>query len=370
MKKITFLTLHLGFGGVENALTVLSNTLIDNYDIEIISVYKRNDVPVFKLNKKIKIKYLINHADIKLKNDKNCFKFLKNLIFKVKDNLVEHNLVKKAINNCDSDIIISTNIKYNSIIGKYAKAHVVKICWEHRYHDNNQKYIKKVLNSLENIDYFVVVSKLLQEFYAPKINSKKCNCIYIPNALEDIPDDINRVNNKNIVAVGKLSKEKGYVDLIEIFKYVSLKCPDWQLNIIGDGIEKGNIEERIKTYKLENNVILYGFKDKNFVKKMLQKSSIYVMCSMNDAFGISILEAFSYGIPCVAFDTSLGAKELISNNWDGYLISNLDKERMSKKIIDLIKNENRRFIMGDNAYKKSLKYRIDVIKEKWLEILN
>ena len=63
MKKITFLTLHLGYGGIENAITTLANSLNNDYEIEIISVYKRYDNPVFKLNKNIKIVYLIDHAD-------------------------------------------------------------------------------------------------------------------------------------------------------------------------------------------------------------------------------------------------------------------------------------------------------------------
>ena len=57
MKKITFITLHLGYGGVENALTTLSNSLTSNYEVEIVSVYKRTDSPVFKLNKNIKLTY-------------------------------------------------------------------------------------------------------------------------------------------------------------------------------------------------------------------------------------------------------------------------------------------------------------------------
>lgn len=367
MKKITFITLHLGYGGVENALTTLSNSLTNNYEVEIVSVYKRTDSPVFKLDKNIKLTYLINHADMKFRHEKNP---IKKLFYKIYDNIIEKKLVKKQMKKCDSDIIISTNLKYNNSMNKFCNKNTTKIFWEHTDPERNKKYIKNVIKSVKNLDYFVLVSKYLQEFYLEKIHNNKCRCIYIPNALESIPDSNLKKDNKSIVTIGKLSKEKGYVDLIEIFKYVSLKCPDWQLNVIGDGVERDNILDRIKVYKLENNVILHGFKDKKFINKMLEKSSIYVASSLTDAFGMPILEAFSYGLPCVAFSASPGASEIISNNWDGYLIDNLDKEKMAKKIIDLIKNENRRIVMGNNAIKKSLKYSIDIIKEKWLEILN
>lgn len=364
MKKITFLTLHLGYGGIENAITTLSNSLVDDFEIEIISVYKRFDEPVFRLNKNIKVKYLFEHSNLKIDKKINVLKIFKNTKQKNK----EKKLIRDTIKNLECDVLISTNKNYNSTISKYCSDKILKIVWEHDCDESN-KYINKSIKSLKNIDYLVLVSNTIKEFYVEKMNSNKCKCIYIPNALGTFPDEISKLDSNNILTIGKLSKEKGYVDLIETFKYVSLKYPEWKLNIVGDGIERKKIEEKIKLYKLENNVFLHGFKDKKFVSKMLSKSSIFVMTSYAEAFGNVILEAFSYGIPCVAFDDAIGAKEIISNNWDGYLISNMDKEKMVKKILDLIKNENRRTIMGDNARKKSLKYDINVIREKWIEIL-
>ena len=80
MKKITFLTLHLGYGGVESAVTALANSLSSDYNVEIISVYKRYEEPIFKLNKNVIVKYLIDHPDIK-SSGKNIFHSIKNSIF-------------------------------------------------------------------------------------------------------------------------------------------------------------------------------------------------------------------------------------------------------------------------------------------------
>ena len=368
MKKITFLTLHLGYGGIENAITTLANSLNSDYKIEIISVYKRYDTPVFKLNKNVKINYLIEHADNKNIISKNPLKILKNVFLKKHNHRLELKLVKEFIMNCDSDIIISTNFKYNSIISKYA-GNSLKIGWDHSYHNNNQKYIQKIADSSKDLDYLVLITNEMYSCFSTLLEGTNCKCVHIPNALETIPEDVSKLDQKNIISIGKLSKEKAHADLVEVFKYVSLKYPDWKLNIIGDGTERESVENQIKKYKLEDNVILHGFRDKKYIKKIMENSSICVVSSTSEAFGIVILEAFSYGIPCVAFDASIGAKELISNNWDGYLVSDLDKDRMTKKIIDLIKNDNRRIIMGSNARKKSLKYTIDEIKQLWLKII-
>ena len=59
MKKITILALHLGYGGIEKSISALANMLCDTYDVEIVSSYKLYDQPVFDLNPKVKVKYLI-----------------------------------------------------------------------------------------------------------------------------------------------------------------------------------------------------------------------------------------------------------------------------------------------------------------------
>lgn len=374
MKKITILALHLGYGGIEKAISSLANNLFDSYEMEIISTYKLFDKPAFFIDKRVKIKYLMENLKpnrkelstaLKNFNIKNIFKETKKslkILFLKKKTMVD------AIKNCDSDIIISTRDIHNKWLGKYGNLNIIKIGWEHSHHNNNKKYIKKIVNSVKSLNYFVLVSSSLKEFYEKKLESTKCECIFIPNSLDAIPKKISNLETKNIISVGRLSKEKGYTDLIEVFKYVNLKYPDWNLNIIGDGSEREKIEFKIKEQGLENNVFLHGFRDKDYINKQLEQSSIYVMCSFTECFPIVLLEAFSYGIPCIAFDSANGAKEIISDNWDGYLVPNRDKEKMAKRIISLIKDENRRIIMGDNAYKSSFKYSKENITKMWINL--
>ena len=141
------------------------------------------------------------------------------------------------------------------------------------------------------------------------------------------------------------------------------------LNIIGDGDEKNKIISKIHKYGLEDSVIMHGFLDKDGVGKVLSDSSIYVMSSYTESFGIVLLEAFSYGVPCVAFDSAEGANEIISNNWDGYLIKDRNIDEMAKRISHLIGNYSRRFIMGQNAVKKANKYSLEEVRDKWIKII-
>lgn len=372
MKKITLLALHLGYGGIERCISTLANSLVDDYEINIISTYKLYDEPAFKLDDRIKIEYLMNYGPNKKEIKESLKKhkyitFIKEIFKAIKILKLKKKLMINYLKNCKSDIIISTRDIHNELLGKYGNKNSLKIGWEHNHHNNDQKYIDKIVNSVKNLDYFVLVSKSLRDFYQEKTKAK---CIYIPNALDEYPTKYASLEKKNIVSVGRLSYEKGFDDLIDVFKLVNEVYPEWKLNIVGDGFERHNIENKIKKYNLEKSIILHGYQDRQYINELLFNSSIYVMPSRSESFGIVLLEAFSYGLPAVAFDRAVGAKELISANWDGYLISNGDKKQMAKRICELIKNINRRVIMGANALKKAELYNSDKIKEEWLKIIN
>lgn len=372
MKRITILALHLGYGGIEKCISTLANTLCKNYQVNVISTYKLYEKPSFPIDDRVKITYLIPD----LSPSKNEFidsvkhlKFIKGFklgITNLKILYLKKKKMIEAIKNCDSDVIISTRDIHNDWLGKYGNQNILKIGWEHNHHNNDKKYINKIIKSVSKLDYFVLVSKELEEFYRQKV---KCKTVYIPNTLDYYPKKVSDLEEKKIISVGRLSEEKGYLDLIDVFSLVHQVYPDWKLDIIGDGNQKENIQKKIEEYGLKDSIILHGFQNKEYINQLLQKSSIYVMCSYTESFGIVLLEAFSFGIPCVAFDSARGATEIISNNWDGYLIKDRNKEIMAKKVCELISNPNRRIIMGANGIKKANQYSMDEIRKYWLQII-
>lgn len=376
MKKITILALHLGYGGIENCISNLANSLVDDYEVNIISTYKLYEKPVFKLNDKIKIKYLMTDLKPNKQELKQSLKKLKLITFfkELKKSLkilkLKKNLMIEAIKNCDSDVIISTRDIHNNWLSKYGRDKTLKIGWEHNHHHNNKRYINKVTKSVLGLDYFVLVSKDLTKFYSEKLKDKKVKCVYIPNSINFFPQEKAKLETENLISIGRLSHEKGYLDLIDIFKELHQKYPDSKLNIIGDGADRKKIEKKIRDNKLEDYIILHGFQEKEYINKYLEKSSVYIMTSYTESFGLVLLEAFAYGIPCVAYSSAEGANEIISDNWDGYLIKDRDKNKMIKRICELLSNRNRRLIMGANGIKKAQEFNTQKTKQKWIEIIN
>jgi len=369
MKKISFLMLHFGYGGVESAIANQANMLCNNYQIEIVSLYKLNYISPHVLNKKIKLIYLSelkpNKEEFLLSlKQKDLLRVLKEGIKSLKILYLKKKLMKKYIKSSDANIIVSTRFSFNKLLGKNAKKGVIKIAQEHVYHNNNYKYINSLIKSLKNIDYLLPVSKELTDFYSDKV-SKNTKCTYIKHALDFNIEKYNYKSTNNLIAVARLSKEKGFLDLIEVIELVKKDIPDIKLHLIGDGLEKDNIKNKISNLNLGENVIMYGYKQRKEINKIIKNCSLYCMTSFEESFGLSVIEAMAFGLPCIAFDTAKGVLEIIDKDC-GIIIKNRNKQKMAQEIINLLKDQETLKKISQNAYEKSIKYSFENVKKDWL----
>lgn len=361
--KVTIYTLHLGYGGVEKNICEKANILSNIYDVEIISLYKLYDKPAFLVSPKVKIKYLTNVKPNRneFKNavkSKNIKSILKEGFYAVKVLYLKNSLITKSMIECNSKIIISTRVDFSLKLIKNNEYNNIKIAEEHIYHNNNSKYIKKLGLILKYVDYLMPSSDYLTDYYKSiygkydyKIKTNKMP-IEGSNKLCDL-------KKKNIISVGRLSKEKGFADLIEIFS--NIESEDWTLTIVGDGDEKESLEALIKDNNLEGKVILTGFLNKEELYKLYENSSLYVMTSFEESFGLVLVEASSFGLPLIAFDSAIGAKEIIQEN--GILVSNRDKSVMIKKIKKLMNDISERKLYQKKSLEIYKSYDYTTLKE-------
>ena len=375
MKKISILSLHLGYGGIEKCVVTLANSLCDKYEVEIATCYKLYETSAFPIDERVKVKYL--NKDLKPNHDrfrnalksKNIFKILKEGFYSLKVLRYRKKTMVEYISNCKSDVIISTRDIFNYWVCGYAKDDVLKIGWEHNHFHDNYRYANNVSRSAKKLDYLVLVSSELQKFYAKELSNSNCMCIYIPNSIESLPSKSASLKNKKLISVGRLSHEKGYIDLLHLYRKIETDYPDWTLDIIGDGVEREKLEKYISKYNLEEKVKLHGFQSKEVIDKLLDESSIYLMTSLTESFGIVLIEAMSHGVPCIAYDSAEGAREIINSGENGYLIKNRNMEVMAMKVEDLIKNKEERIKIGKQARQSVKKYTSDIVSEEWVTLI-
>lgn len=375
MKKISILALHLGYGGIEKALTILANALAVTYEVEIASIYQLEEEPAFSLGKRVKVVYL--NPGVKPNRDefasavrrKNPISILKEGVRACKILRLRKTSMVKYIKQCDADIVIATRDILDRWLGKYGNSQMFKIGWEHNHHHGNMKYANKIVKANRKLDTLVLVSRDLTEFYEEKLSGTNCQCVYIPNIIDMIPQEVSPLTEKRFVSVGRLSPEKGYIDLLKIYERLVKHDPTWHLDIVGDGKEFSKLQEFAKLHRLQKKVTFHGFQKKEYIDDLLHRSSIYLMTSHTESFGIVLLEAMSHGLPCVAFDSAEGAREIIENQKSGFLIKHRDFDQYERAVETLMGSIEKRRKMGKRGYQLVGQYSEDVVIKKWIDLL-
>lgn len=375
MKKITFLVLHLNYGGIEKQVTTLANELCKKYEVEIISLYDILDGKSFyELDKRIKVKYIFNYGPnkkeiIKALKKVKIITLLKELIKSVKILYTKYFGIRKIVNSLDTDIVISSRIEFSKQINRND---IVTISQEHSY-INNEKYIKKVKKSFSEIDYLVVMTNKAKEKYEEWLSDvkNKPEVVVIPNLIKDnIEGQVSSLNNNQIISIGRLEPVKDFYTLIIVFSVLVKKYPYLKLKIIGDGSEKEHLIHLITNNDLQNNVVLTGKLNENEIKDELLKSDVFVLTSKSESFSLVLCEAMNYGLPCVAFDVDVGPREIIKDNVTGFLIGNRNIDGMISKISSLLDDKNLRYNMGQESFNSIKSFYPYHIVKKWDQLFD
>lgn len=176
---------------------------------------------------------------------------------------------------------------------------------------------------------------------------------------------VSKLNNgdaKRVIAVGRLEWQKGYDRLVNIWKLVAPKHPDWQLDIYGEGTQLFDLTNAIKESNI-SNISIHPFT--NNISQEYATSSICVLTSRYEGFSLVLLEALRHGVPCITFDCPYGPKELVVNNQCGYVIENGDIDKFAEKLSSLMNHTETRKQFGKAAITKAQSYQIDTIMNQW-----
>lgn len=374
-KKIYITALHLLHGGVEMSISLIANALVEKgYEVEILCSYNLGE-PSYSIDPKVKITYL---TDLKPNKDefkaavkeKNIINILKEGLYSVTVLREKKSSMAKAIKNIENGTILSTRNEHSVLLSKYGKEQVNKVAQLHHDHKFDGNLIKDFQNNYSNIDYFVLLTELLRDEVEEMLkgHNDKTKCLCIPNFLEE--EEIENLHKeKQVVAVGRLHSVKGFDRLLDIWAIVSKECPEWKLKIIGGGEEEASIKGKINELDLNNSVELTGMLNHEETMKEMSKSGVFAMTSHSEGFPFVLIEALMCSTPIVAFDVRVGPRAIIDDGKEGYLIPDKELEQYANQLIKLMKDENLRNELSQNAKVKSKEFMKDKILEKWIEIL-
>jgi glycosyltransferase involved in cell wall biosynthesis len=188
------------------------------------------------------------------------------------------------------------------------------------------------------------------------------NVAVIANPLPFFPEEKALLQNKRVIAVGRQSYQKGYDLLLKAWQTIESKHPEWQLDIYG------KIDASLKLPEQCENLSISNVHFHNPVKNIQEKymdSSIYVMSSRFEGFGMVLIEAMACGVTCVSFDCQHGPRDIIRHKQDGFIVPNGDVVALSNAIANLIEDETLRKNMGAKAKENVKRFLPETIVKEW-----
>lgn len=171
-----------------------------------------------------------------------------------------------------------------------------------------------------------------------------------------------------ILAVGRLNRQKGFDLLIEAFRRSGLAEKNWQLIILGEGDERGALEDQISSSDLGDAVGMPGYVEN--VAQWYAKAELFVLSSRYEGFPNALLEAMQFSLACIAFDCPSGPSDIIEHGKNGWLVPGQDEEALTKALVYIADSIDLRPQLGRAAIEVRQRFSPDTVYLKWSKLID
>ena len=306
----------------------------------------------------------------------------------IKKSIVEIDEYKRIIDEFKPDIVHSHLFWSELLTREYTKPGITYVS---HCHDNMIEFrnfsLKTIFNKLKLArffekkwmirkyskcnNYFLTISTNSEKYYKSVLPKKLQKIKLLPNAISLKKFDTRLESEKNnlteklkLITVGTLFKLKNHSFLLDVIKELKNKKINVELNILGDGPEKNNLQHKINHLNLQTTVKLVG-NVKN-VENYLRNSDIYIHSSLSEAFGLVFIEAMAAGLPIVSLNGG-GNKDLIKNDFNGYILDKPNVKLFIEKILQIKNNTILYNKLSKNAIEFSKRFSIESYADKLIK---
>ncbi|OJU36613.1 MAG: glycosyl transferase [Bacteroidales bacterium 45-6] len=359
--------------GMERVLTLKVNYMVEHfgYEVHIVLTDGKDKKPYYGLHPSVHVHQLdINYDHLYgVPLYKRLFIYLE-----------KQRLFKRRLNECLSrlkpDITISLLRRDINFINrmtdgslKMGEIHFNKS--NYRDFTNNRlprfiqeivrkRWMQQLTKELRQLKAFVVLTHEDAAEWNELDNVK-----VIHNPLPFYPDSVSDCTSKQVIAVGRYMPQKGFDLLIDAWGLVSERHPDWILRIYGDGMRE-QLQAQIDALDLDKSCLL-EHSVPNIADKYCE-SSIFVLSSRFEGFGMVVVEAMACGVPPVAFACPCGPRDIVRDGEDGFLVENGNIGKLADRICYLIEHEDLRKEMGRKARENVRRFEMENIAGQWRKL--
>lgn len=356
MRKILFIIPFLSGGGAERVVSILSTEMaLLGADINLLVYYRTKNE--YSIGKGVQLFALAGSE-----SEYNSFAKYEKIL-----------RLRKKIKEINPDVVIPF-IAHVGIMASLATIGfdfkiVETIRIDPRYSPSG-----KLMRCLRNLSVMsshrCIVQNEQQKHYFPKFIREKMMVLPNPISNEFLTQQKkwSKKEVKNIIAVGRLEKQKNYPLLINAFSCVARVNEHVKLKIYGEGSLYDELSAEIKELGLSDRVFLCGRTD-NILQALLT-SDLFVLSSDAEGMPNSLMEAMAVGLPCISTDCPTGPSDLIQNAMNGYLIPVGDENALVESINRIVSNPDIAVALGKEARKTIIgNYNPEFIAKKLLSFI-
>lgn len=358
-------------GGMERVLSTKANFLAEHgYEIIIVTTDQRGSKSFFSLDHRIKC------YDLAINYEENNGKTFFNKLLKYPIKQRKHKqCLTRLLAELQADVVVSMFCNEASFITKLNDGSK-KVLEIHFSKFKRIQYGRKGLwgvadrfrtkldeLTVKKFDRFVVLTHEDKGYWGDLSNIE-----VIPNPLPFKTSKVAELENKKVIAIGRYNYQKGFDLLIDAWRIVYKAYPEWHLDIIGEGELQPQLKRQIDDNELQKCITLRPPTKK--IEDIYRGSSLLVMTSRYEGLPMVLLEAQAMGMPIVSFACKCGPRDIISHGIDGYLVPELDIERLSARLKELIADLDLRKLMGQAAKNNSKHFSSSQIMRKWMDLFD
>lgn len=354
MKKIFFFIPRMGGGGAERVVANLANKFVS--DGNEVTIYTPTDTNSF-----YELDNRINFESANLRISKRAG--IRQILMVI-NGIKLYFKFEKKVRGMNPDDVISFLTETNLIALFHKHKNYRLIVSERndpsRFNRCFQKFLKK---AYARSDVLVCQSSIVASFFGTD------NAVVIPNPINvsELPFPYEGEKNKEIVAVGRLMKQKNFHLLITVFSKIHKDFPEFVLRIFGEGVLRGELQNLINSLGISEWVFLEG--SKKDVIDEYKKASLFVMSSNYEGYPNALVEAMAMGLPVICTDFASGtAKELIGKK-NGLLVPCNNAKEMEIALRKMLSDTVSLSKMGLENRKVREDLDINKVIEKWYAIL-
>lgn len=206
-------------------------------------------------------------------------------------------------------------------------------------------------------------------------HSKARRILVIPNAVVwplpahapiTSPDICCKPERRILLGVGRLSTEKNFATLVQIFARLAPLHPAWDLVIVGEGPLHAALTAQVQAAGLAQRIFLPG--SVGNIGDWYGRAALYAMSSHFEGFPNTLVEAMAHGVPAVSFDCDTGPRDIVRPGVDGYLVPPGEARDMQEALHTLMLDERLRAAFAARATEARERFSIKKISSMWEEL--